>query len=100
MTEPAEYRALTAAVAELRVTNATLTGAVESLQAMLQRIEKNTVSVERHEALVKDVADLEVEARTGIARNDSRWEKLLWFVFLIVLGALLGVVVTQGGGFT
>lgn len=97
MTEPAEIRALTAAVAELRVTNATLTSAVESLQAMLQRIERNTVSVERHEALRKDVVDLETEAREGIRRNDDRWSKVAWFVGLAIMAALLALVLSQGG---
>lgn len=96
MTEPHD-RAIVSAVGELRIAVATLTAAVETLQATSLRLERSAVTREAHDALKKDVADLEVEARGGIARNDGRWEKLLWFVFLIVLGALLGLVVTQGG---
>lgn len=97
MTEPAEIRGLTAAVAELRIASASLTEVVKSLQATLQRIEKNTVSLEKHNALADDVADLKVEARAGIQRNDDRWSKVAWFVGLVVLGAVLALVISQGG---
>lgn len=92
-----EHRALMSAVAELRIAAATLNSAVEALKSTVQRIERNSVSQESHNALKKDVEDLETEARAGIARNDSKWDKLLWFVFLAVIAALLGVVLTQGG---
>lgn len=98
MTDPdgAEYRALMAAVGELRIAAASLNGAVEALKATVQRIERNSVSVEAHDALKKDVNDLETEARAGIQRNDGRWEKLLWFVFLLVLAAGVGLLISQG----
>lgn len=97
MTEPAEIRALTSAVAELRITSAKMTEALSSMQAMLVRIEKNAVSVERFDALAKEHADLETEARAGIQRNDDRWSKVAWFVGLAILGALLALVISQGG---
>ena len=97
MTEPAEIRALTSAVAELRITSAKMTSALESVQAMLARIEKSTVSIERFNALEKEHADLEIEARAGIARNDDRWSKVAWFVGLVILGAVLALVISQGG---
>lgn len=99
MTDPAssEYRALMSAVGELRVAAAALNGAVQALQATVRRIERNSVSQEAHTALKKDVEDLEEEARAGIARNDGKWEKLLWFVFLLVIAALVGLVLTEGG---
>ena len=99
MTDPAsnEYRALMTAVGELRIAAASLNGAVEALKSTVQRIERNSVSQEAHNALKKDVTDLETEARAGIARNDGKWEKLLWFVFLLVLAAMVGLVLTEGG---
>ncbi len=99
MTDPSssEHRALMTAVAELRIAATSLNGAVEALQATVKRIENNSVSKEAHNALKEDVADLQVETRGGIARNDAKWDKLLWFVFLGVLAALIGVVLSQGG---
>lgn len=96
MTEGAD-RAIIGAVGELRIAVATLTAAVETLQATSLRLEKNSVSREAHEALKKDVTDLEIEARAGIARNDDRWSKVAWFVGLFILAALLGLIVSQGG---
>ena len=91
-----DYRALITVAGELRVAVTSLNGAVEALQATVKRIERTSVSTEAHAALKKDVVDLEVESRAGIARNDGKWEKLLWFVFLAVLAAMLGLVLAQG----
>lgn len=100
MSDPgsSEYRALMSAVGELRITAATLNGAVKALEATVTRMEKNSVSQEAHDALKKDVVDLEIEARAGIARNDTRWERMLWAVFVLVLLAGIGFLMAQGGG--
>lgn len=95
--DPSEIRSLTAVVAELRIATATLTETVRAMQATFQRLERNSVSLEKHEALRTDHEEFKVEAKAGIQRNDDRWSKVAWFVGLAILGAMLALVLSQGG---
>ena len=93
MTDGSELRALTDAVGEMRVGNATMIAAVDALKSAVADLKQSSVSRVEHNALKDDVADI----KTGVSRNDERWSRLAWFIGLALLGAALTFLIGTGG---
>lgn len=87
---------LNSVVQELRIAVATLQVTVQSLAGILEVVQATQVTREAHDAL-KDVVKVGLaSAAVGVDRNDARWSRLAWFVGLIVLAAVVGLVIGEG----
>jgi hypothetical protein len=82
---------------ELALNVAVLTSSVSDLKGILAGIQQSSASKESVEAIASRVRELETGLKEVDDKHDKKWDRLLWAVFSIVLGAIVLGAISQGG---
>lgn len=96
--EDARLRALTDAVHEMKVSNATSVATLRTVQEAVARIERlveNHVTRREFDDHRNDVSKRFGAVEADIEKQASNWAKIAWFIGLTIAGAMLAFLLSQ-----
>jgi hypothetical protein len=81
---------------QLALNVAVLTNSVDDMRSMVSGLRESTASKESVDGLKNSVSLMQVELKNVDEKHDKKWDRLLWAVFSLVLGAV--VLAALNGG--
>lgn len=81
---------------QLAMNVAVLTSSVNDMKTLVAGIRDSAASKESVEGLKNSVATIQTNLKEVDEKHDKKWDRLLWAVFSLVLGAVVLAALTGG----